>query len=254
MARRGARRGHPQRQQREPVGVRRRPAGVAGRVVTLSAVAVAVVLVGVFAFAGELRHPLPGEGELVDPDLASDPRDDVECPEPDAVGEDGSPEATDEPVTVASDDLLLCPRTYDGRVVRYEGEAVGEVLERSDHAWVQLNDDAYSQTASLPRRPAHAGGNVGVGVRLPRDEADAIERVGGPSWRGDVLAVQGVFHRAMPDSADAMAIDARQVQRLTPSEPIDRPVLADRRIAAIALAMLAAAMVVAERVVTRRRR
>lgn len=233
----------------EPVGVRRRPAGVAGGVVTLSAVAVAAVLAGVFAFTDELRHPLPGDGHLINPELADDPRDEVECPEPDALG--GG--AGDEPATVSSGDLLRCPTAYDGRLVRYEGEAVGEVLERGDHAWVQLNDDVYSERAPLPQQSSYAGGNSGISARVPPGQADDIELTGGPRVRGDIVAVVGRFHRALPGSAEAMAIAAQRVQRIAAGEPIDQPVLADRRIAALALAALAIAMVATERIVTRRR-
>lgn len=244
-----AARGTGRRPDRPHRGVRRRPAGVAGRRVTLSAVAVAVVLVGVFAFADELRHPLPGDGELINPEFASDPRDDVECPQVARPGE----RQDVEPLEVSSEELLSCPGSYDGRLVRYEGEAVGEVLERGDHAWVQLNDDVYSEAAPLPQRTDYAGGNSGIAARLPAGGADAIRRTGGPHVRGDVVSVVGRFHRAMPTSAEAAVIDARRVQRVAAGEPIAAPVLTDRRVAAITLAVLAVAMVLGERVVARRR-
>lgn len=238
------------------VGLQRRPAGVRRRVVSASALVVVAVLAGVFAFANELRHPWIDDGELADAAVIGDPRDEVACPDSNELGEEAGdgPRLPDEPLDVDSGDLLACPRTYDGELVRYVGEPVGEVLQRRGRAWVQLNDDVYSQTAPLPLRGDFAGINSGIGARLPANGAAAIDHVGGPRRRGDLIAVEGRFHRALPTTADTMAIDARRVQQLRPGEPIEHGVLADRRLAAITLGVLAVAMVFGERLVARRRR
>lgn len=236
-------------------GLRRRPAGVRRRVVSASALVIVAVLIGVFAFANELRHPLTDDGELAGADVIGDPRAEPDCPVPDELGGEPNtpPAGPAEPRDVSSDELLSCPRAFDGQLVRYVGEPVGEVLERRDHAWAQLNDDVYSQSAPLPLRPDFAGNNAGIGVRLPARGVGEIVHVGGPERRGDLIAVEGRFHRSFPDTADTMAIDAHRVQRLRPGGPIEHRVLPDRRLAAITLGVLAAAMAVAERVVTRRR-
>lgn len=235
-------------------GLRRRPAGVRRRVVSASALVIVGVLMGVFAFANELRHPLTDDGELARGVIA-DPRAEPDCPVPDELGDEPeTPRAgPTEPREVASTELLSCPRAFDEQLVRYVGEPVGEVLERRDHAWVQLNDGVYSQSAPLPLRPDFAGSNTGIGVRLPARGVGEIVHVGGPERRGDLIAVEGRFHRSLPDTADTMAIDAHRVQRLRPGGPIEHRVLPDRRLAAITLGVLAAAMVLAERLVARRR-
>ncbi len=231
----------------------RRPAGVRRRVVSASALVVVAVLAGVFAFANELRHPLTDDGQLAEPEVIGDPREEITCPERDDLEADADPRPPDRPLEVASGDLLTCPRVYDGELVRYVGEPVGEVLRRRGHAWVQLNDDVYSQTAPLPRRSDFAGNNSGIGVRLPAGGADKIDHVGGPSHRGDRVVVEGRFHRTLPATADTMAIDARRVRQLRPGGPIERRVLPDRQLAAVTLGVLAAAMVLGERLVARRR-
>jgi hypothetical protein len=227
----------------------RRPRGVRRRVVSASALVIIALLAGIFAFVGELRSPAPTGGAPVDTEAVPDPRTPINCPPADhrrALG-------ADEAVTVSSRALLACPDAYQGRRVRYTGEAVGEVLARGDHAWVQLNDGAYHETGPLPHRPDYAGANSGIGVRLPAGGAERIHRTGGPERRGDVVAVEGRFHRALPDTADAMVIDADRVRRVSAGEPIAQPVRSERRIAALALGVLAAAMVAAERLIARRR-
>lgn len=236
-------------------GVQRRRAGVRRRVVTATTVVVVMLLAGVFAFADQLRHPSSGDGRLAGPEVTGDPRDELDCPD---FGDPDEPEGELVPgvvaVEVSSTDLLNCPDAYDGRLVRYTGEAVGELLRRRTHAWVQLNDDVYSTPGgTLPQRDDYAGANSGIGARLPRDAAEEITTVGGPHRHGDTVTVEGRFHRSMPATADAMAIEAEQVERVATGEPVRDPLLSDRRLVALALAVLAAVMVAGERMVARRR-
>lgn len=228
---------------------RQRPHGVRRRMVSASVAVIIALLAGIFAFAGELRHPGLGDEVRVDAEATGDPRDAPACPPVDRRGGLRAEEA----VAVSSRELLGCPAAYHGRRVRYVGEAVGEVLGRGDHAWVQLNDDAYHEAGPLPHRPDYAGANSGVGVRLPAAPAERIARTGGPRRRGDVVVVEGRFHRAQPGTADAMVIDADRVERVAAGEPTPQPVLPDRRVAALTLGALAAAMVAAERLLARRR-
>lgn len=234
---------------------RRRPAGVRRRTVTATVVLVVALLAGVVAFADQLRHPASGAGRVADSDILVDPRDETDCPDIDEVDRPGGVlTPPEEPLMATSEDLLRCADRYHGRRVRYRGEAVGEVLERGARAWVQLNDDVYhTPGGTLPHRRDYAGANSGVGARLPRDGAQEIASVGGPHRRGDTIMVVGRFYRALPDTADSMAIVVERVERIRAGGSIDDPLLADRRLAALALGVVAAIMVVGERVVTRRR-
>lgn len=218
-----------------------RPRVLAGGLALLAALA------GVVGLAEYLRHP-PTVTPAIEPYDPGDPREDTECPSRlVAIRPPG-------PVEVSSNDLYACPQVFDHQRVRYEGEVIGAVLRRSDGAWVQLNDDAYA--ADLGPLPAHRefrGGNSGVGVHLPEDLADEIESVGGPSTTGDVLAVTGVSYQSDPDSGEAAVIRASGATVTARGEPISHAALPDRRIAGIVLALLAAGLVVAGRVVARRR-
>ena len=137
---------------------------------------------------------------------------------------------------VSSTLLYECPRLYDERVVVYTGEVVGAVLRRDDHAWVQLNDDAYATTLGpLPSHGVAAGANSGVAVRIPLAAADRISNVGGHERRGDRLTVRGVFRRADPDDGGGTVIVADEVvdvARGGPEPPQEHP---GRRIAALVL-------------------
>ena len=229
-----------------------------GRVL-LAAVAVMLGLGGIVAMTDLLRHPLPSGGPAT-PELdapGADPRDPTICEE--VAPREGQrraplrPTAPQEVEDVTSNQLYDCPQTYDGRRVRYRGEVIGAVLERSGGAWVQLNDDVYAETLGpLPAHRDYRGGNAGIGVFIPHALAEQIEFVGGPQTRGDVLEVVGTFHRVGP-TAEVAVIRSAAGEVAEPGEPFADPPLRDRQVAAAIIGALALGLTVAERVASRRR-
>ena len=101
--------------------------------------------------------------------------------------------AEEAPVRVDTLTLQEHWEEYDGEEVIFVGEAVGDVMVRGDHAWVTLNDDHYSRRA-LREAGELRGGNSGIGVWLPRREAEKIGRLGRYGSMGDRVEVRGVFH------------------------------------------------------------
>ena len=71
---------------------------------------------------------------------------------------------------VASEALIENAPVWDGRIVSFAGEAVGEAMIRGDHAWLHVNDDDYqarNHGESAPaRRVQQRSGDLGpAGVR-----------------------------------------------------------------------------------------
>jgi hypothetical protein len=75
-------------------------------------------------------------------------------------------------------DLVEESLEYDGQTVSVQGEAIGEVLERGEYAWVNIND----------------GGNA-IGIWMSLEDARKIEFFGDYRNSGDILLVTGVFSR-----------------------------------------------------------
>lgn len=233
------------------VPVDRRPVH---RVKVLGGVLCLAAVLGLVVLAGELlRHPhrpVDPAGEAVP---AADPRAEVTCPLPregqrrDPTGDPGVT------VEISSRGVYNCPQNYDGRRVRYRGEVVGGLLWRDIGVWAQLNDDVYAGVfGPLPTHRDFRGGNSGVGVLLRADHATLIDRVGGPQMRGDVIEVEGVFHRVDP-SGEVAVIRADTARLVTGGGPFSDPPLADRRIVAIVAVLLAGVVVAAERVIAQQR-
>lgn len=75
--------------------------------------------------------------------------------------------------------LVENAKAMDGQTVTVTGEAIGEAMERGDHAWVNLND-----------------GTNAMGIWMPLDDAQSIKVFGNYKYHGDQFQVTGVFNRA----------------------------------------------------------
>ncbi len=223
-----------------------RPARGVGRLrVAAAAALLLAVLAAVAGLAEALRHPRTIE-PVAEPAAVEDPREEVVC-------DDVPQPRSGEPIVVDSGVLLDCPGRYDGRLVAYEGEVVGAVLERDDGSWVQLNDDPYAgELGPLPTHRQFRGGNAGIGVHLPPAVAGQIASVGAHDHRGDVLAVVGVYHQSDPRSGEVAIIRATGGEVVAAGAPIDHPPLEDRRLVGGLLAAAALGLLLADRLRARR--
>jgi len=94
-------------------------------------------------------------------------------------------------------ELVTRAREMDGQVVRIVGEAVGDLMVRGDHAWVNILD---------------ASGTA-IGVFMAKEEALKVKNLGQYRQKGDIVDLQGVFndscdiHDGEPDvHADSIAV------------------------------------------------
>jgi hypothetical protein len=95
---------------------------------------------------------------------------------------------------VTSTDLIEKAFALDGETVVYTGEAIGETLQRGDHAWVNLSDGANA-----------------IGVWVDTEMLSMISTVGRYGQVGDTLQVTGVFHRACREHGGELDIHAVQM-------------------------------------------
>ncbi|MBC7248126.1 MAG: hypothetical protein H5T73_10155 [Actinobacteria bacterium] len=121
---------------------------------------------------------------------------------------------------VDSRTLLQDWESYDGEEVVFRGEAVGDVMRRGEFAWVMVNDDHYSLRA-LHEAGELRGGNSGLGVWMPAEEAEKIGGLGRHGSLGDFIEVRGVFHADCGEHGGEFDIHALSVRVIEPGREVD---------------------------------
>ncbi len=151
---------------------------------------------------------------------------------------------------VTVQELVEKAQEYDGREVVVEGEVVGDVMMRGEEAWITVNDDPYSRR-SLEEGGEFAGlSNYGIGVVLPRAEAEKVKVLGGYKHHGDRVRVRGIFHRADREHGGDTDIEGVSLEVVKPGYPIPHPFSYGKL--AVALALSAAAAFLGSRLLKRR--
>ncbi|MHC1735575.1 MAG: hypothetical protein AB9921_07915 [Erysipelotrichaceae bacterium] len=82
----------------------------------------------------------------------------------------------------------------DGVVVTIEAEAIGEVMERGEFAWVNIND-----------------GTNAIGVYVPIAEAKKIAFFGDYQHTGDTIRFSAIFHNACYEHGGEMDLHASSI-------------------------------------------
>lgn len=154
--------------------------------------------------------------------------------------------------TVESATLVENATAWDGRVVAFTGEAVGEALVRSDGAWLQLNDDPY-QWRNVEEGQSLGGYNSGQAVWTSGELARRVSFFGGYRHEGDVVRVAGEFHAACPKHGGDMDIHAGSLEVVRQGHAVAHRLNIPRLEFALALLALAGTLYFVRRRTEKRR-
>lgn len=113
---------------------------------------------------------------------------------------------------LSSSELINNAKQYDGKLITYSGEVIGDVMLRGKDAWVNIND-----------------GNNALGVWMSNLLAKEINFVGNYQSRGDNLEITGVFHRACLEHGGDLDIHAQGLRKLTDGRMVLHRVNLDKR-------------------------
>ncbi|MEW6170070.1 MAG: DNA-binding protein [Candidatus Omnitrophota bacterium] len=105
--------------------------------------------------------------------------------------------------SISSVDLINNAKQYDGKVVSYQGEVIGDVMVRGNFAWVNLND-----------------GNNAIGIWLEKNYTKDILYTGSYKEKGDLIEITGIFHRACLEHGGDLDIHAQGIKILQRGKPL----------------------------------
>lgn len=112
---------------------------------------------------------------------------------------------------VASTTLVEEPKRWDGRVVVFVGEAIGDRMVRGKMAWLHLNDDVY-QSLNVEEGAALGGYNSGQAIWVSSELAAKVRYFGDYRHEGDIVRVEGEFNRACVEHGGDMDIHASSLE------------------------------------------
>jgi hypothetical protein len=138
---------------------------------------------------------------------------------------------------VGSLSLVENARAWDGLVISFTGEAIGEMMRRGNMAWIHLNDDAY-MWKNIEEGAELGGYNSGQAVWVSAAEAKKIAFFGDYKHEGDVVAVTGAVHAACPEHGGDMDIHATALQIVRTGHPVDHVMNRRRVIIAVLLVII----------------
>lgn len=139
-------------------------------------------------------------------------------------------------LAVSFSDLIEQAEKYDGKMITYEGEVVGDVMRRKNYAWVNVHD-----------------GKGAIGLWMKFSEARKIKFKGNYKYKGDRIRVRGIFNRACPQHGGDLDIHVEELEVLAPGRRTPDPVPLQELLAATALSIVAGLLFLAGRRLGRKR-
>ncbi len=108
---------------------------------------------------------------------------------------------------VSSTELINNAKQYDGKIITYKGEVIGDVMIRGEYAWLHVND-----------------GIIAIGIWAPKTMIQDIRYAGDYHKKGDIVEVSGTFHRSCLEHGGDLDIHASEIKKITSGNSVIQPI------------------------------
>jgi hypothetical protein len=109
--------------------------------------------------------------------------------------------------TAGSTELIENGKEFDGQVINFTGEVIGDPMRRGDFVWLNVKDKDNA-----------------MGVWVDKKNLPKIKYYGAYNYIGDTLVIQGTFHRSCIEHGGDMDIHATAVAVFEVGHPVEHPV------------------------------
>lgn len=137
---------------------------------------------------------------------------------------------------ITSTRLIENSKVYNGKEISYQGEVVGDVMVRGEHAWINVNDGVNA-----------------MGVWIPAAKTTIIKIRGDYKHRGDVVKIMGVFNRACALHGGDMDIHALSLRVIKRGHLLEHTVKTEKLLLAAALSFITGILFFYNKRLSRRR-
>ena len=114
--------------------------------------------------------------------------------------------------SVSSTDLINNAKEYDGKIVVYAGEIIGDIMVRGENAWINVNDNKNA-----------------IGIWAAKELTKTISNTGSYKSKGDEVEIAGVFHRACPEHGGDLDIHAQTIRKIGSGGVTEEPISVRKR-------------------------
>ncbi|MDP2928533.1 MAG: DNA-binding protein, partial [Candidatus Omnitrophota bacterium] len=98
---------------------------------------------------------------------------------------------------ISSSELINNAKQYDGEVVDYRGEVIGDIMMRGQYVWVNIND-----------------GQNAIGIWTLETLIKDITHKGSYGFKGDMVEITGKFNRSCPEHGGDLDIHAQIMRKV----------------------------------------
>ena len=131
---------------------------------------------------------------------------------------------------ISSLELINKAKAYDGRVVAYEGEVIGDVMSRGNFSWINLYD-----------------GQNAVGCWVGSSLAKDIVYTGSYRTKGDLLEVIGIFYRSCPEHGGDLDIHVQVLRKIKSGRAVSGKISSEKKEFALTLFLILGAVWILKR-------
>ena len=93
--------------------------------------------------------------------------------------------------------LIKNAKQYDGKIVVYAGEVIGDIMVRGEFAWINVNDNKNA-----------------IGIWAAKELTKTISNTGSYKSKGDEIEITGIFHRTCVEHGGDLDIHAQTIRKI----------------------------------------
>ncbi len=105
--------------------------------------------------------------------------------------------------SISSTDLINNAKQYDGKVVDYRGEVIGDIMIRGQYVWININD-----------------GPNAIGIWVVKTLIKDIVYKGSYAFKGDEIEVTGIFNRSCSEHGGDLDIHVQSINKISTGRQI----------------------------------
>jgi hypothetical protein len=100
--------------------------------------------------------------------------------------------------SISSVELINNAKNYNGNIVVYRGEVIGDIMLRGEYAWINVNDEKNA-----------------IGIWIKKELIKNIIYAGSYKAKGDLVEITGKFNRSCVEHGGDLDIHAHSIRKIS---------------------------------------